>query len=123
MPTTSQEFFIGEELLTAIRLLKCGLRELNKMDGTTDFYHLPIQLLASGFERLMKTIVCCHHLETTGEFPKRSIFPRGKKGHDLIHLLDMITKQCYSDDYIKKIPAAKNDINFLRNDLRLRTIM
>ena len=52
-----------------MRLLKTGLRELNRMDGSTDFFHLPILLLASGFERMMKTVICCHYLESTGEFP------------------------------------------------------
>ena len=74
---------MSEELLVAIRLLKCGLRELNKLNSEHDFYHLPIQLLASGFERLMKTVICCHTLETSGEFPDRNIFPKGKK--DMIY--------------------------------------
>ena len=123
MPTKLQKMMIGEELLTAGRLLKYGLRELNRMDEATYFFHLPLQLLASGFERLMKAVICCHRLETTGEFPKRNIFPSGKQGHDLVYLLDMITKECFSDEYVEDIPAAKKDIHFLRNDPRLRTIV
>jgi len=123
MLTTLQKLSIGEELFTAIRLLKCGLCELNRMDGANDFFHLPIQLLASGFERLMKTVICCHHLAVKGEFPKRQIFPKGKRGHDLIYLLDVITKQCFSDEYLSRIPAARQDINFLRNNKQLRRIV
>lgn len=114
---------IGEELLTSIRLLKSGLRELNRISGGNDFFHLPILLLTSGFERLMKTIICCHHLSTKGEFPHRDIFPRGTRGHDLIFLLDFITKECFSDEYIEKIPAAQQDINFLRNNKQLRRMV
>lgn len=114
---------IGEELLTSIRLLKSGLRELNRISGGNDFFHLPILLLASGFERLMKTIICCHHLTTEGEFPQRDIFPRGRRGHDLIFLLDYITTKCFSDEYIEKIPAAQQDINFLRNNQQLRRLV
>jgi hypothetical protein len=114
---------IGEELLTAIRLLKTGLRELNRTDGSTDFFHLPRLLLASGFERMMKTVICCHHLETTGDFPRRSVFPPGRRGHDLVLLLDHITRDCFSDVYLSRIPAAKSDISFLRGDPKLSSIV
>jgi hypothetical protein len=123
MPSALQKILIGEELLTAMRLLKTGLRELNRMKGSTDFFHLPILLLASGFERMMKTVVCCHHLKETGEFPKRSVFQKGRRGHDLVVLLKHITQGCFSDDYLARIPAAKADIEFLRNDPELSTII
>lgn len=127
MSTTLQRVLIGEELLTAIRLLKTGLLELNRMNGETDFFHLPILLLSSGLERLMKVVICCHHLETSGEFPDRSAFskkPGGKKlTHDLTWLLERITQDCFSDEYLLKIPAAKVDIEFLRTDERLRRIV
>jgi len=116
MPTVIQEVMIGEELLVAVRLLKVGLRELHRIDGATDFYHLPILLLASGFERMMKTVICCHHLETTGEFPPSSTFAHGRRGHDLNGLLQRITQDCYSDAYLSRVPAAQTDIAFLRSD-------
>ena len=114
---------IGEELLTAIRLLKVGLRELNRMNAATDFFHLPILLLASGFERMMKTVICCHHVETTGEFPNRDAFPKGRRGHDLVCLLDDVARNCFSDAYLSRIPAARADIEFLRNDAKLARIV
>jgi len=123
MATTLQKVMIGEELYTAIRLLKSGLRELNRISGANDFFHLPILLLASGFERLMKTIICCHHFAIKGEFPNRDVFPKGRRGHDLINLLDIITKECFSDEYMAKIPAAQRDINFLRNNKQLRRMV
>jgi hypothetical protein len=118
---------IGEELLTSIRLLKTGLLELNRMNGETDFFHLPILLLSSGLERLMKVVICCHHLEATGEFPDRSALSKKRRGknptHDLTWLLEQITQDCFSDEYLSKIPAAKVDIEFLRTDERLRRIV
>ena len=123
MPTTLQRAMLGEELLNAVRLLKTGLRELNRMTGATDFFHLPILLLASGFERLMKTVICCHHLNATGEFPDRSIFLRGRRGHDLIWLLNYITGRCFPESYVSRIPAARADIDFLRDDEQLRRIV
>lgn len=123
MPSMTQDIMISKELLTSMRLLKTGLRELNRMDGSTDFFHLPILLLASGFERMMKTIICCHHLENTGDYPTRAIFQKGRRGHDLVHLLNQITQDCFSDGYLQLIPAAKSDITFLRTDPKLSTIV
>jgi hypothetical protein len=114
---------IGEELLVSMRLLKSGLRELNRMGGSTDFFHLPILLLSSGFERMMKVVICCYHLEATGEFPNRGAIsknPRKKKPtHDLEWLCAQITQRCFSDDYLSRVPAARADIEFLRADERL----
>jgi len=123
MPTVIQEVMIGEELLVAVRLLKVGLRELHRIDGATDFYHLPMLLLASGFERMMKTVICCHHLETTGNFPPSSAFTHGRRGHDLNGLLHRITQDCYSDAYLSRVPAAQTDIAFLRSDPKLAKIV
>ncbi|MFC1736986.1 hypothetical protein ACFL1X_12790 [Candidatus Hydrogenedentota bacterium] len=125
MPSILQKMMVGEELLVSIRLLKSGLRELNRMDGSTDFFHLPILLLSSGFERMMKVVICCHYLKVTGEFPDRSAIskkPQKKKStptHDLKCLLERITQLCFSDDYLSRVPAAKDDIEFLRTDDRL----
>ncbi len=120
---------LGEELLSAIRLLKTGLRELNRMNGAIDFFHLPLLLLSSGFERLMKVVICCHHLRTTNAFPGRREFskkPQAKHPtptHDLTWLLDKIVRTCFSDEYLSQVPAAMADIEFLRTDVRLRRII
>ena len=71
----------------------------------------------------MKTTICCHYLEINGEFPCRNIFPKGRKGHDLIWLLAYITEKCFKNDYVLKVSAAKTDINFLRNDSQLKDII
>lgn len=123
MTTTLQNIMLGEELLNAVRLCKTGLRELNRMNGATDFFHLPILMLASGIERFMKTIICCHHLSTEGEFPKKNIFLKGRSGHDLILLLDHIINKCFSEKYVSQIPAAKKDIDFLRNNTKIKRIV
>ena len=123
MPSPLQKALVGEELLDSVRLLKAGLRELNRMDAATDFFHLPILLLSTGFERMMKTVICCYHLETSGEFPSRGVFPKGRRGHDLILLLEYVAKTCFSDDYLSRVPAARSDISFLRDDVRLKSIV
>jgi len=72
---------------------------------------------------MMKTVICCYYLENTGDYPKRDVFLKGRRGHDLVHLLNQITCDCFSDAYLANIPAAKADITFLRNDPKLSTIL
>ena len=52
MTDETQKFaYLVEELQVAVELLKAGLRSLQAIDGTNDFYHLPLLTLASGLER------------------------------------------------------------------------
>jgi len=53
-----KEFSIDDELRTSIKLIELGFGEFQNLDMTNDFYHLPFQLLSSGFERLMKCHIC-----------------------------------------------------------------
>lgn len=112
-----RELSLHDELHTSIRLIQMGLKELQKIDGGNDFYHPLMMTLASGIERLMKVIICFHILNVSGKFP--SSYPwEGKKrnSHDLELLLNHITANCFSGEYLTKIPVAKQDIEFLRTD-------
>ncbi len=117
--TPLQNVAIIEEVRTSIELIKAGLGHLQRIDGANDFYHLPILNLASGFERLMKTIICFHILRETGDFPIKSPWPRSRKGHDLVFLLDKITSECFSNDYLK-LACAQTDIKYLCDDALLK---
>jgi hypothetical protein len=117
-PTAVQHVAMCQEVATSVKLIEAGLGHLQRIDGANDFYHLPILLLASGFERFMKTIVCLDALRRTGAYSPGDI-----KGHDLVPLLDRITAECFSDDYLQTVPAARSDIDYLRRDDRLRDLV
>ena len=55
---TKKFLCLCEELKISRELIKAGFGGLQEIDMSNDFYHLPHQLLASGFERLMK----CYYL-------------------------------------------------------------
>jgi len=119
-----RELALNDELHTAVRLIRIGLKEIRNIDGGNDFYHPLMLTLASGIERLVKVIICFHILESTGKFP--SLYPwegKKRKGHDLVFLLGYITSHCFSDDILKKIPVAKEDIDYLRNDKHVHEIV
>lgn len=47
-----------------VRLSQAGIEALRRLDGANDFYHLPMQLLAQGFERLLKLTIALAELKT-----------------------------------------------------------
>ena len=49
-----KDIHLHDELFTAFKLIEIGLGEFQNLDLANDFYHLPFQLVSSGFERLMK---------------------------------------------------------------------
>jgi hypothetical protein len=122
-PTIEQQWAIQEEVRTSIKLIEAGLGHLQRIGGVNDFYHLPMLLLANGFERLMKTIICLYHLGETDKFPEgKSFFRSDRKGHDLVHLLDRVIAACFRPDYLRR-PAARDDLQYLRRDPRLRQLV
>ena len=118
-----RELALNDELHIAVRLIRIGLKEIRIIDGGNDFYHPIMLTLASGIERLLKVIICFHIFEATGTLPSAYPWKEGRQGHDLVFLLDHITTHCFSDNYLMKIPVAKEDIEFLRTDNHVREII
>ena len=53
MNTDTTKFLcLCEELETSLELIKAGFGSLQEIDMSNDFYHLPHQLMASGFENI-----------------------------------------------------------------------
>jgi len=53
-----KDIHLYEELFTVLKLIEIGFGEFQNLDLVNDFYHLPFQLVSSGFERLMKCHIC-----------------------------------------------------------------
>ncbi len=118
--STEKFLHMDEELRLAVRLLKSGLAALWSLDGANDFYYLSWVLLASGYERLMKCILCFTHKARRGEFPDDS-YLKGL-GHDINELLDRVLDECFTDEYVTSCQAAEDDRDYLRDDQLLRKL-
>ena len=104
---------LHQEVETALRLVQKGLHDLQAVSSANDFYFSALLLLATGVERLEKSIYCLRVLEQSGSFPKpRTGFFAGRKGHNIQGLLDWIMLVCYDPVY-RAIPAAEQDNNTL----------
>lgn len=118
-PTIQQNMALVLEIQTAIKLLRLGLGELQSIDGANDFYHLPLQLLSSGFERLMKCMICLKQQSDTGQFPSTKELIT----HDLLCLKDRVLSECISEDTASSRPATKADYSFMKTDEDLRRLL
>lgn len=117
-----KDIYLQDELDTSIRLIEIGFGEFQNLDLANDFYHLPFQLLSSGFERLMKCHICFGYHEKNGSYPDYKYLKKsgGENGHDLTKLKSNILKSYYS---IHNIPVLKTDSEFLSNDKDLDELL
>lgn len=122
-PSVEQHIALDEELRTAIRLIRAGMGGIQSISSGNDFYHLPMLALSSGFERLMKLIICFCMIEKTGAFPIRNDFGSGAKGHNLEGLLDKILNGCFDKSYTIRVPAVVKDAYCLKTDPELRPMV
>jgi len=111
-----------DEVRTSIILIKNGLKELQSISGSNDFYHAPILLLSNGFERLIKCSLCLTVFNDKWEVIEIPYNIR-EEGHDLKKLLDILLKKLDEDSYSSKAPAIKEDMHFLKNNITLRDII
>lgn len=116
-----QWFSLNEEIHTSIRLLQLGIKELHDISFSNDFYHLPLLLLSSGFERLMKCMICLKYLDENGKFPTSEEIKAF--GHNLIHLKEKVLSYCISKKIADEIPATKQDYIFMTEDKRLEKLI
>lgn len=117
-----KDIYLHDELLTAFRLIEIGFGEFQNLDLANDFYHLPFQLVSSGFERLMKCHICFGYYENNNSYPDSKYLKKcgGENGHDLIELKSNILKSYFS---IHNIPVLKEDFTFLSNDKDLGKLL
>lgn len=108
-----------KEVRISIKLLLLGLKALQEINEKNDFYHLPFLLLSSGFERLMKCMICFRH------YKENNVFPNIKeiKTHNLILLKEKLIKECIPKVFADKREATKDDYEFIENNKELNRLI
>lgn len=113
-----KDICLNEELNTAYQLIIMGLGKLQEINMGNDFYHLPHLLLASGLERFTKCYICLAHEAKEGKYPDFNMLKTF--GHNLSELNEEITNNYFANN---NIPALKEDLLFLKEDEKLKTIL
>ncbi len=111
--------FLTEEVFVAVRLIEEGLGYLQRISPANDFYHAPMQLLASGIERLLKCAIAYGVIARTGMFPEKEDI---EHTHAVTPLLGRVIREAFDEEYLKR-PAAREDLEFIRNDQVLAAIL
>jgi hypothetical protein len=121
--TSYRKTCLRMEVETAVKLLKKGMGDLQNIDGANNFYYAPILLLSSGYERLIKCLLCLALMDEDMNFAEEPYDTQGRKGHDLVLLLNRLLEVCEKKKYSSKFPEARTDIEFLSEDDNLRKVV
>ena len=113
-----KDFALLEEIESSTKLIKLGLGELQNINLSNDFYHLPFQLLSSGFERIMKCYICLAYFKFNNKFPEHK-YLKGI-GHNLLDLLKEINNKYYQTD---NRVVTKEDKVFLTQNAELKELL
>ena len=112
MNSDSEKFLcLSKELETSRELIKAGFGGLQEIDVDNTFYHLPHQLMASGFERLMKCYISLVYEGQKGSYPDREYLK--SLGHNLEHLLEKVCTEFYGG---KTRPFVQEEFEFITTD-------
>lgn len=109
---------LTEELETARKLIVAGFGGLQEINMGNNFYHMPQQLLASGFERLIKCYACLVYEAQNGAYPDFRFLKN--LGHDLVKLKEKVVQDYFSTN---GIPLLTEDLDYLENDQILNDVV
>ena len=112
---TTKFLCLCEELKISRELIKAGFGGLQEIDMSNDFYHLPHQLLASGFERLMKCYISLVYEGEKGSYPDMGYMKQ--LGHNLEALLKRICTEFYGG---KARLLVQQEFDFITTDQTLQ---
>lgn len=112
MNETYRKISIIFELDRAIKYLRLGLAEVQKISPENDFYDPIFIFLSGGFERLFKIMLCLNQIEVHGRLPNSNEIWNNKNGHDLLILKSMVEKICIDT----KKPFACDDLDLIVNN-------
>jgi len=110
-PEMSSRIYLLLELNVSIQVIETGLAVQQQSQSAERF--VPLLLLSTGLERLMKIILSLHTLKTQGRFLTNQELK--DLNHKLIKLRDDIVNGCFSPQYLKG-QTGKEDWKFLQDD-------
>ncbi|MCB0497009.1 MAG: hypothetical protein KDC79_12795 [Cyclobacteriaceae bacterium] len=106
------------EVERAIKFLRLGLSEIQKISAANDFYDPVFIYLSSGLERLFKAMLCLNHKELNKRFPKTGEIWDNKNGHDILFLKQRIEEICI----LTPGDFAQNDLDSITKNSFINSI-
>lgn len=121
--TKYRRLCLHKETEIAINCIIKGLGDLQRIDAINTFYYAPLLFLSTGYERLLKCILCFSVLDKDGIVSKVPFDARGTKGHNIVALLETLIGELLGRKYETKSQVIKEDMEFLVNSQELKDII
>lgn len=118
---------ITEEVEASFKLIAAGLKNLNEQTSSVSNNHVSLQLLSSGFERVLKILLLLKDKYLTGNYPElskaREKFKNYNNGHGIEKMLDELIEYAKSVVFMQHVPMVKKDLDFIGNDNSFREFL
>jgi hypothetical protein len=114
---------LKNEIETSTRLIKEGMAELQGMKGKNSFHYPSILHLSRGYEGLIKSLLFMMTMDEKGTIKEVPYESEGRKDHDLDHLFSSLLALLGKKEHSSRFPDEKKDIDFLKNDKKLRKVV
>ncbi len=118
---------VTEEVKASFRLIIAGLKNLNEQTSFVSNNHVPLQLLSSGFERIVKILLLLKENHLTGNYPElqkaKNKFNNYDNGHGIEKILDELIKYSKDVDIMQRVPMVKEDLNFIEKNKSFREFL
>ncbi|MES2650551.1 MAG: hypothetical protein V4663_02370 [Bacteroidota bacterium] len=115
------------EIDASFHYIKSGLLILKKERNINYNRHITLQLLASGFERILKILLLLRHKYLNGMFPetegKKNYFSAFGNGHAIEELLEALVKYSNEQESMQDNQMVAEGLMFLKSDKQFREFM
>jgi len=118
---------VTQEVEASFRFIETGLVNLRSTKFAGANNHVTLQLLAAGFERLLKILLLIKHKHLHGEFPElinaRKYFSNYRNGHGIEELLDDLLVYADNIPLMHHVPMVADDLIYLKDDQPFRRLL
>jgi hypothetical protein len=118
---------ITEEVDASFQFISSGLKNLKEQTSIVSNNHVTIQLLSSGFERILKIMLLIKDKHLDGKFPELQIakkrFSNYNNGHGIEKMLDELIEYSYEVELMQRIPMVVEDVEFIKSNSNFREFL
>lgn len=118
---------VMEEVEASFNFIAVGLKKLSEQNSSVSNNHVPLQLFASGFERIVKILLLLKEKHLTGNYPEqhksKEQFKNYNNGHGIEKMLDELIAYSKTVDLMRRIPMVREDMQFIENDKAFRQFL
>ncbi|WP_398456103.1 hypothetical protein AB3466_11795 [Sphingobacterium thalpophilum] len=115
-----KSYAVTQEVEASYKFIESGLLNLKSQKFAVLNNHVTLQLLAAGFERLIKILLLLKEKYLNGEFPEletaKKQFNKYNGGHGIGKMLAELIEYSEEVEEMKDIPMIEEDIKFLKED-------